>query len=167
MASFYSSFFSSGLLAPHPADGVPADASRSTTPVADPSTPRPVHKALDDTTPTSNNVAGLLSSASSNNVLPALTAQAADRPRLRRRRSSLGVAASPVAAIKASTQGARSTASVRQSLAVASPNRTRSGSVTESVLVSRVAAMTVANDATKSTSLIGRLRSGSVGAALR
>ena len=185
MASFYSSFFSSGLLAPGDEVAL-ADRSQSTTPTPahahDPTTPRPALSTLAEVTEPV-----LIASASSNNVLPALSSSpSSDRPRLRRRRSSIGIAASPVAAIKSNTQGARSSATIqlqRQSLGHAPPNmnlgsRTRSGSLSETGLVSRVAVLTVsasvnataatdATQATKGTGIVGRLRSGSVGAALR
>lgn len=181
MASFYSNFFSSGLLAPHE-----GGAEHPATP--DPTTPRPADRALpaDDkeTTPTpadphalasassTDSVGLLIASSSSNNVLPSSSPERT-RPALRRRRSSLGLAAMPATPLK--TQ--RAAASVRQ-------NRARAGSVTDSVLAARTAALTVSAgaNATANTNinpnahvgaletragLLGRLRSGSVGAALR
>ncbi|KAF7795032.1 hypothetical protein EIP86_006176 [Pleurotus ostreatoroseus] len=175
MASFYSSFFSSGLLAPHE-----GGAEQPTTP--DPTTPRAAVRVLEDdkeTTPTpadphlkvdSDNVGLLPASSSSNNVLPS-TSPDRTRPTLRRRRSSFGIAASPVTPLK----NQRAAVSVRQ-------NRARAGSVTDSVLAARTAALSVTTNATATADAdinmdaragalemtrMGRLRSGSVGAALR
>lgn len=174
----YSSLFSSGLLAPEFETYSP---SRPQTP--DPSTPRSRTISIDDTTPTAPTQA-LPATPSSNNTLPSLVVREnvdvsmsptiAERPRMRRRRSSLGLSASPVATIKCNTNSARVSASIhiqRQSLSMAgvgSPGRPRAGSVAETgVLLSRAAISIGTNDATVGNSLMGRLRSGSLGTILR
>ncbi|THG93754.1 hypothetical protein EW026_g7573 [Hermanssonia centrifuga] len=112
----------------------------------DQTTPRSSTIPLDDATPTAHEF-----------TIPPHTA---DRPRIRRRRSSLGISASPVSAIKSS---ARSVHLQRQSLGLfGTPGADNS-------LVSRVAVLSANtnNDATMGNSLMGRLRSGSLGAALK
>ncbi|KAI0941026.1 hypothetical protein AcV7_003244 [Taiwanofungus camphoratus] len=170
MATFYSSFFSSGLLAAQP----PTPSARS----ASPSTPRPAHSALPtdptdhDTTPTAQDFAvSRASHAQASDTLPTRTtahsksashgstdsaySQPSDdgRPRLRRRRSSLTTHQSPLASIKSNTAFRTAATAQRQSMFV---SRARSGS--------DVSACTHPTDA---SSLAGRLRSGSVGNALR
>jgi len=174
MATFYSSFFSSGLLAPLPHERGPSPSS--------PSTPRQSHSLLPgsdpffvdpDTTPTAIEFsASRNKSIKDEDVLP--TAPSAhshsdsssssssgsinvngDRPRLRRRRSSLTASTSPVAAMKS----AAPPRAARQSLFV---SRARSGSEASSY-----ARMSVSGEsATERNSLVGRMRSGSVGGAV-
>lgn len=146
MATFYSSFFSSGLLAPLPHE-VAASSS--------PTTPRASHVKLPggdpfslhvDTTPTANDVPLALRSA--NDILPSRPrsdSQGSNRPGLRRRRSSLTVAASPINPIKSNA----APRAARNSYATA---RARSGSESRSQ-----------GNATEGTTVIGRMRSGSVG----
>ena len=165
MATFYSSFFSSGLLAVD-SEGV----HRPRTP--DPTTPRAFAKSFtDDATPTASTFSSPVLT-SSGDALPSLLAQteaitiASDRPRMRRRRSSLSLSSSPVAPLKGTPPLPRAAVHLqRQSMPVA--GRTRSGSVTESISFTRSAMSMASGDATKSNSLMGRLRSGSVGNALR
>ena len=85
----------------------------------------------------------------------------ADRPRIRRRRSSLGVAASPVAAIKTHTH--------TQSARRMSITRARSGSNVSVTAGAVGGAVTVAPSGAvvKDQAVVGRLRAGSVGAALK
>ncbi|KAF9052246.1 hypothetical protein BDZ89DRAFT_1056596 [Hymenopellis radicata] len=133
----YSEFFSSGLLAPRftpsltpssldtayeDCSDIDVDTDREITP-----TPTPSSKSSQ-------------SSLNSNNP-----ANAGPVQRLRKRRSSVSLAQSPVKAIKAVPRGLLN-----------SPARSRSGSVGTNM-----------NKATEGTSLIGRMRSGSVGTALR
>ncbi|KAG2141842.1 hypothetical protein DEU56DRAFT_795032 [Suillus clintonianus] len=130
----YSAFFSSGLLAPYH--------PRATTPAPlsspMPSSPmQPVDRDLSVTpTPTGN----------SNSVAAVPTANA-ERPRMRRRRSSMNIAASPMALIKSPTRNA---GSALQRTGAMSPTRSRAGSIAE--------------NASESNSLFGRLRSGSLNA---
>ncbi|KIK22240.1 hypothetical protein PISMIDRAFT_11806 [Pisolithus microcarpus 441] len=126
----YSAFFSSGLLAPGitrpstPTNSAPL-ASSPVDPVDleflhVPITPKPSHAK-------------------------SVTANAAgERPRMRRRRSSINIAVSPMAAIKSPSRNATS---AFQRAGIISPTRSRAGSV---------------NEASENNSLIGRLRSGSV-----
>ncbi|KAI0346754.1 hypothetical protein BDW22DRAFT_456179 [Trametopsis cervina] len=174
----YSSFFSSGLLA---TESDAAHGSRPHTP--DPSTPRPKTTSLDDTTPTAATHTIPAAAQNAEDVLPILaqaieindspSVQASERPRMRRRRSSLGLAASPVAPLKSNTAGARASISVhvqRQSMGITgmASTRSRSGSIVDSGMPLSRAAMSIAmNDATSGNSIVGRLRSGSVGTALR
>ncbi|KZT67753.1 hypothetical protein DAEQUDRAFT_739179 [Daedalea quercina L-15889] len=147
MATFYSSFFSSGLLAP-----MPHEASGS----ASPTTPRASNSRLPntdpfslqiDTTPTSNDFPAAPRSA--NDILPTRPrsdSQGSNRPGLRRRRSSLTVAALPVTPMKSNGVPR----SARNSYAVA---RARSGSE------SRSQESTIEGK----TAVVGRARSGSLG----
>lgn len=75
-------------------------------------------------------------------------------PRLRKRRSSLSMAASPMAGIKSATRNA---GTALQRTGFMSPSRSRSGSINEYGL----------GVATEQTSLTGRMRSGSLGGVLR
>ncbi|TBU33620.1 hypothetical protein BD311DRAFT_844622 [Dichomitus squalens] len=156
----YSSFFSSGLLAPHtPSAQAPRESS--------PSTPRASVANLppDDTTPTAHTTT--TNAVHESQVLPSISIPAADdsRPRLRRRRSSLAGSASPLTNIKSSGPIRNATASVQRSL------RARSGS--DASVLSTASAASAANEnsntntGSKPTGIIGRLRSGSLGTALR
>ncbi|KAI0705102.1 hypothetical protein C8T65DRAFT_830646 [Cerioporus squamosus] len=167
----YSSFFSSGLLAPNP--------GRAQTPrPPSPTTPRAAFASLvpDDKTPTgasatpSASGSGSSSFADESQVLPSISVASADdsRPRLRRRRSSLAGAASPLSAVKSS-------GSIRQAAASAQRNlRTRSGS-DASILSTASGTSIIAGlvdpaptgTTSKPSGIMGRLRSGSVGTALR
>ncbi|KAI0700699.1 hypothetical protein BC835DRAFT_1325929 [Cytidiella melzeri] len=161
----YSSFFASGLLAPD-VDVLPS--SRPHTP--DPTTPRSRPSNLDDTTPTASTHTIPLLKQTVDTSLPVLaqanevnnSPSSQERPRMRRRRSSLGLNASSVTPLKSSTVQ-------RQTMMGAiSPARSRSGSVVEAGLrLSRAAMTIVNNDATSGNSVMGRPRSGSVGTALR
>lgn len=171
----YSSFFSSGLLA---VETEPA-ASRTHTP--DPSTPRSNYNTLDDTTPTAATHTIPAAAQAADEILPVLTQAieindsppSQDRPRMRRRRSSLGLNASPVSTLKGnSTPRAAVPGHLqRQSMGVVgivTPNRSRAGSVAEAgSFLSRAAMSIASNDATSGNSIVGRMRSGSVGTALR
>ncbi|EPT06183.1 hypothetical protein FOMPIDRAFT_1044644 [Fomitopsis schrenkii] len=149
MATFYSSFFSSGLLAP-----LPHEVAVSSSPT----TPRASHAKLSggdpfslhvDTIPTAHDVPLALRSA--NDVLPSRPrsdSQGSNRPGLRRRRSSLTVAASPINPMK-NTGVPRA---ARNSYATA---RARSGSESRSQ-----------ENSMEGTTVIGRMRSGSVGGQL-
>ncbi|TCD60348.1 hypothetical protein EIP91_010332, partial [Steccherinum ochraceum] len=97
MATYYSAFFSSGLMAAN--DHLDASAATATSPT----TPRAATEALPspDTTPTSTD----FSSASSAPSAPSA-------PRLRRRKSSITMNASPVTSLK--TAGDRATAAVQR-----------------------------------------------------
>ncbi|KAG2030558.1 hypothetical protein BDR03DRAFT_1095945 [Suillus americanus] len=132
----YSAFFSSGLLAPYHA--------RATTP-APPSSPMPMQSSpmhpVDrdlSVTPTP--------SGNSNNVVAVPTANP-DRPRMRKRRSSMNIGANPMALIKSPTRNA---GSAFQRTGVMSPTRSRAGSIAE--------------NASETNSLFERLRSGSLNA---
>ncbi|KAG2123787.1 uncharacterized protein EDB93DRAFT_600425 [Suillus bovinus] len=130
----YSAFFSSGLLAPyHPRTTTPAPPS---SPMPMPSsTMHPVDRDL-SVTPTPGD--------NSNNVAAIPTANA-DRPRMRRRRSSINISVNPMALIKSPTRNA---GSALQRTGVMSPTRSRAGSIAE--------------NASDTNSLFGRLRSGSL-----
>ena len=126
----YSALFSSGLLAPRVA--------RCTTPVL-PSSPMaisatPVDPIDRQLTPTPH---GKALEAPTN----------AERPRVRRRRSSINIGASPMALIKSPVRNA---GAALQRTGLMSPTRHRAGSVG-------------INGAFENNSLFGRLRSGSVG----
>ncbi|KAF8448760.1 hypothetical protein L210DRAFT_3523065 [Boletus edulis BED1] len=134
----YSSFFSSGLLAPRVA--------RCTTPVL-PSSPMavsaspldPVDRRL-SLTPTPP---GQTSPCAKVPTVPAN----AERHRMRRRRSSINIGASPMALIKSPVRNA---GAALQRTGLMSPTRHRAASIG-------------INEAFENNSLFGRLRSGSVG----
>ncbi|KAH8091737.1 hypothetical protein BXZ70DRAFT_478884 [Cristinia sonorae] len=109
---------------------------------------------------------GLLASNHDDNQRPPTpddVQQAQDsKPRLRRRKSSLSINASPAAAIKATPAA---TAAVQKHALMAPAtirSRSRSGSMTDSAFNARLAA--ASNEATQGNSLMGRLRSGSLSA---
>ncbi|KIP12804.1 hypothetical protein PHLGIDRAFT_123873 [Phlebiopsis gigantea 11061_1 CR5-6] len=166
MATFYSSFFSSGLLAVD-ADGVHRP---------DQTTPRAFNRTfVDDMTPTASSFSAPTVPAASD-VIPSLLAQteaitiSADRPRVRRRRSSVGLSSSPVAPLKAAPPLPRAAVHLqRQSMptGMMSPNRSRSGSISDFHRSAMGMTSMASSDATNSTNLMGRLRSGSVGNSLR
>ncbi|KAH7881938.1 hypothetical protein F5I97DRAFT_456868 [Phlebopus sp. FC_14] len=130
----YSALFSSGLLAPH--------ACRFTTP-APPSSPIPMASSPADPVDRQMSVTPTPTNQGPNAKNP----QNLDRPRMRRRRSSMNIGASPMSFIKSPTRNA---GTALQRTGIMSPTRSRAGSV-------------AANEASESNSLFGRLRSGSVG----
>ena len=164
MATFYSSFFSSGLLANEgPQQVLPRTGS--------PSTPRATLASLPpiDTTPTGPTASAPSTQATheASSTLPTISVAPSDsaQPRLRRRRSSLAGANSPLAPLKSSGPVRNATASVQRSL------RARSGS-DASVMSTSSFTLTgfepvPAAPASKPMGIVGRLRSGSVGTALR
>ncbi|KAI0355715.1 hypothetical protein OH77DRAFT_307414 [Trametes cingulata] len=169
-ATFYSSFFSSGLLAQH---SPRPHTTRPTTPT----TPRAAAAALaqDDTTPTAPATVQDVFSANDSQILPSIsvaapTAEGDSRPRLRRRRSSLAGAASPLATMKSSAPMRQAASSVqRQTLTL----RARAGSdasILSTATASSVSSFGAAGPENTSTQrpsgIMGRLRSGSLGTAL-
>ncbi|KIO07574.1 hypothetical protein M404DRAFT_388684 [Pisolithus tinctorius Marx 270] len=116
----YSAFFSSGLLAP----GI----TRPSSPI-DPVDRESLQPPITPTTP---------------HAKPVAANAGGERPRMRRRRSSINIAASPMAAIKSPSRNATS---AFQRAGIMSPTRSRAGSV---------------NEASENNSLFGRMRSGSV-----
>ncbi|KAI8993882.1 hypothetical protein BD414DRAFT_411743 [Trametes punicea] len=176
MATFYSSFFSSGLLAQHsPRPHTPRPSS--------PTTPRPALASLapEDTTPTAPTTAHDVFSSNELQELPSISVAASSasafdgdsRPRLRRRRSSLAGAASPLATMKSSTPMRQAAASVqRQNLTL----RSRAGS--DASILSTATASSVSSfgaagaenepvhHVQRPSGIMGRLRSGSLGTAL-
>ncbi|KAL4254417.1 hypothetical protein ABKN59_003621 [Abortiporus biennis] len=166
MATYYSSFFSSGLLA----ESHDVSDTRPITPETlsqAPSTPRSMNIDLDgdnELTPTAPSSSQSSIPLPSISEIPATPAQ--DKPRLRRRRSSTTMgASSPMTAIKGRTNLASSASLQRHSFltsstvsALSSGTRSRSGSVNEKHLSS---------NPVSGERIAGRLRSGSVGGALR
>ncbi|KAF5379444.1 hypothetical protein D9615_006566 [Tricholomella constricta] len=172
----YSAFFSSGLLAPHHAsfsgygqlnaDSYPDyDASSPATP----SSPLPdsdIEVERDrEITPTPDAPSRSMSSSSSNSSANPCTTQAP--PRLRRRRSSLTVGTSPMNSIRSPTRTAG--AALQLQMHLPNPTRSRSGSLSASTsqtdMYGKVGKSS--NVASEGTSLVGRMRSGSVGTVLR
>jgi cytoskeletal protein RodZ len=170
----YSAFFSSGLLAP------PRKTSPELTPcspsaflLSSPlghSSPRPTgeDEPMDEdgraTTPTPGTSERPPNSTGSNTSTATVTAVS----RLRRRRSSLTISTSPATQLKTSAS--------RPVLNTAVVTRTRSGSIVASGPLSDAQGLGVAGGrkrsgsnarASSDTSLMGRLRSGSLGTALR
>ncbi|KIK52117.1 hypothetical protein GYMLUDRAFT_251471 [Collybiopsis luxurians FD-317 M1] len=165
----YSSFFSSGLLAAHHAVYNNFSHSRS-----------------DDVSPSLFGLSDPLDDSSDiemdrsstpvppTNAQPAPWAQSAQtgQPKLRRRKSSLTMATSPMNMIKSPSRSAGNAIQLQRHL-FASPSRSRSGSASSVLSIGEELAphQTVSNGsndvASKSNSLFGRMRSGSVGSALK
>lgn len=191
MTTAYSAFFSSGLLAPHHdfTSNMNPSMSYYDVPIASParpSSPMPIpgdSEIEDDTegmdvdnesrtrrtrksaTPTPGPITSSISTSSSSSTTGSNTHVAnAPRPRLRRRKSSLTVASSPMNAIKSPARTAGAALQLQRHLA--SPVRSRSGSLNLGAGMFGAEEGT-GNVASEGTSLIGRMRSGSVGAALR
>ncbi|GBE89385.1 hypothetical protein BKA93DRAFT_449211 [Sparassis latifolia] len=154
MATFYSSFFSSGLLAPQPHTPQPSS----------PSTPRQTYLNFDhEITPTA--LPGTNAPGPEPTLLPSisLTESAPTHDhgrRLRRRRSSLTASTSPLATIKSTTAHRTAAASVQRQSLIA--GRSRSGSD-----ASTFSMHSRGESVVEEMSVIRRLRSGSVGTALR
>lgn len=142
----YSAFFSSGLLASRNAADSSSDYDPySPTLLASPLSDSDIEPDTDrENTPTPENV-----------PRTALTPAVSQR-RLRKRRSSLTIGTSPMHAIRSPQRNAG--AALQLQMHLPSPSRSRSGSLN---------ATGTNNIASQSTSLVGRMRSGSVGAALR
>lgn len=89
-------------------------------------------------------------------------------PRLRRRRSSLNVGTSPMNIIKSPSRAVGNALQLQRHL-LASPGRSRSGSASSVLSIGEELSLgtTGNNVASESTSLVGRMRSGSVGSALK
>ncbi|GLB41501.1 hypothetical protein LshimejAT787_1001010 [Lyophyllum shimeji] len=174
----YSAFFSSGLLAPRhasyasfndvlnkdsypyydapspatpssplPDSDIELDTDREITPTPD---PRPPSRS------TGTSHARTPSSASTNST------QA--QPRLRKRRSSLTIATSPMNSIRSPQRTAG--AALQLHMHLPNPARSRSGSLSTAAAAPAETQGT-GNVASEGTKLMGRMRSGSVGAALR
>ena len=161
MATYYSAFFSSGLLAstndPFARPQTPPDAN----------TPRSNAAPLPDsqTTPTAPFTHPSL--LDNHSIPSAQSATSSGAPVLRRRRSSITLGASPMTSIK--SRGSAAVSSAQKHLSLSSQgslrSRARAGSLHESVF-SRVS-VTAPGDVTETKGLVGRLRSGSIGTALR
>ncbi|EGN97040.1 hypothetical protein SERLA73DRAFT_185333 [Serpula lacrymans var. lacrymans S7.3] len=165
--STYSDFFSSGLLAPY--QGIAGSPAPPSSPVPLPSSPvDPIDRSMNLTpTPSSSVFPSSYDSnatSMSNGIFTINTNSAVgtERPRLRKRRSSLTVGAGPMAHIKSPS---RSATSAFQRTGILSPSRSRSGSLNEGG-DGMGYSIGVANEG---SSLVGRLRSGSLsfGGALR
>ncbi|KAK7676652.1 hypothetical protein QCA50_020396 [Cerrena zonata] len=161
MATYYSSFFSSGLLA------------SANDPFAHPQTPE-ANTPRSNTTPLPDETTPTAPSTTTSYTLPSLPESNSNAqvsaPVLRRRRSSITLGASPVTSIKA-RGSAVSTAQKHHSLLNNASSqgslrsRARAGSLHESMF-SRVS-VAAPGDAAETKGLVGRLRSGSIGTALR
>lgn len=125
-----------------------------------------------DATPTQTHRGTLTStSQSQNHVLPRQQSQ----PRLRKRRSSITLAASPMNAIRSPARTAGAALHLQRHLPPPPPggfggSRSRSGSLVQAgelALGLGLGGNDVRNVACESTSLVGRMRSGSVGGLLR
>lgn len=140
----YSAFFSSGLLAPPLSLKVDLSSLDRT-----PSTPSP-SPAFDDASDIDIDIDGRGTTQ----------AQSMAAPRLRKRRSSLSINQSAMNIIKSPSRNAGNAFTVQRHLSIStSPSRSRSGSLTSVTGFNNVAS--------QGTSLVGRMRSGSVGTALR
>ncbi|RDB27694.1 hypothetical protein Hypma_003270 [Hypsizygus marmoreus] len=177
MTTTYSAFFSSGLLAPQnlslsvptytPYDGYDAPSP------ATPSSPLPDSDIeLDgdrENTPTPESLAHSHFDSRSAST----TSNTNTRPRLRKRRSSLTVGTNPITSIRSPTRNAGAALQLQMHLpTVASPSRSRSGSLSQTLnqnqnLNHNENEVYARGVATEATSLVGRMRSGSVGGALR
>lgn len=150
----YSDFFSSGLLAgPHMYNNknhsFPTSPSPSLLSVTD---------DLDDTS-------DIELDRSTTPTPHQAQAQPQPQPRLRRRRSSLTVGTSAMNLIKSPSRAAGNALNLQRHL-IASPGRSRSGSAS-SVMSIGEEPLRNGNIASESTSLLGRMRSGSVGSVLK
>ncbi|KAG5732858.1 hypothetical protein E4T56_gene7943 [Termitomyces sp. T112] len=134
----YSAFFSSGFLASRNAHDT-SSLGLSSDSDTEPDTDR-------ESTPTPDNISR------------AVPVPAAPQSRLRKRRSSLTIGTSPMNAIRSPQRNA--SAALQLQMHLTSPSRSRSGSLS-------AAGTNNSNIASESTSLVGRMRSGSVGVALR
>jgi len=136
MTMSYSSFFSSGfeLASHHSPPSSPGPGCPDSTMIISRTPSREITDIEEDTTPTSMGSFDKLN--------------ATERPKLRKRRSSLTIATSPLAQIKSNTRNVDA-AVQRQSII----SRSRSGSVNEYAMEGNI--------------LLGRKRSGSIGIALR
>ena len=175
----YSAFFSSGLLAPHRSYNSTNDAAYpyydAPSPAA-PSFPLPLDDDSDIEIDRSITPTGPPATSNTNMMVteipaPSTTSAAAppNRPHLRKRRSSLTVATSPMNSIKSPTRTAGAALQLQRHL---SPSRARSGSlninlnasvVTGDLFGGAYGGLGVGNIASEGTSLVGRMRSGSVG----
>lgn len=188
MTTAYSAFFSSGLLAPPqlypksartppsspgllPSSPGLVPSPRSASPVADDSDIEDFDINMDTDeprrfpTPTPSSVGGR--SRSGSVVSVAQHAQQAQKPRLRRRRSSINVGTSPMNVIKSPQRNAGSALQLQQRLS-GSIGRSRGGSLSFLGLgppSTEPNSQNGQNVASQSTSLLGRMRSGSVGGA--
>lgn len=88
------------------------------------------------------------------------------QPKLRRRRSSLTLGTSPMNVIKSPSRSVGSALQLQRHL-YASPGRARSGSTSSIISIGEEVHQTSNNIASESTSLFGRMRSGSIGSALK
>ncbi|KAJ3761748.1 hypothetical protein EV360DRAFT_67615 [Lentinula raphanica] len=142
----YSAFFSSGLLAPPHL--YPSMYNNSNLDVEDHASDMELDRSM---TPTSTNMDGSMSSVQQ------------PQPRLRRRRSSLTIGASPLNTIKSPSRAAGTALQLQRHL-YNTPSRSRSGSVSS---VMGNGEDISSNIASEKTSLYRRMRSGSVGSVLK
>lgn len=151
--STYSSFFASGLLAPIQTIDInmsrPYTPGPPSSPMLAPMTPiEPVDRSY-SLTPTPG-PQQLHPSSAMLQPADANSNRQDGRPRLRKRKSSLSVTASPMSGIKSPSRNA---GNALQRIGFLSPSRSRSGSMNEYG----------GGVATEETSIAGRMRSGSVG----
>ncbi|KAG9224269.1 hypothetical protein CCMSSC00406_0004768 [Pleurotus cornucopiae] len=171
MAS-YSAFFSSGLLAPYQAYTSATASSFDMSPIR-PASPLPGADIERSSTPTpsSHRNSSDLPLIDEDAAMPSTThsPQSSAAPRLRRRRSSLTVGMSPMNTIKSPQRNAGAAMRfAHHSISISSPSRSRSGSIGagNGSSMGGIAA-DLFGVASQGTSLVGRMRSGSVGGALR
>ncbi|KAG6812554.1 hypothetical protein H0H87_009723 [Tephrocybe sp. NHM501043] len=161
----YSAFFSSGLLAPrhathaYPYYDAPSPVLPSS-PLYDSDAELDMDREITPT-PESFQRSAPAVTTSPNTVV------VASQPRLRKRRSSLTICTTPMNAIRSPSRNAG--AALQLQMHLPNPSRSRSGSVsttssTGSEMYNRIG---MDNVASESTSLVGRMRSGSVGAVFR
>jgi hypothetical protein len=144
----YSSFFASGLMATRHTPPPPSPIMSIPDSPIIPCTPTREISDIEETTPTR---------------VPCVS-QNGERPKLRKRRSSLTVATSPFAQIKSSMRNANTAVQRQTTFGFTLGNRSRSGSVHDNFAYGQTR---LNGFATENNSLLGRLRSGSVSTALR
>jgi hypothetical protein len=155
----YSAFFSSGLLAPHhPASptnyyDAPSPARPSSPPIPDDSDIEVDTEREETPTPDVPS------------FLPPITTQS--RPRLRKRRSSITLGTSPMNAIRSPSRTAGAALQLQLHLPT-SPSRSRSSSLSNATTTNQTdlyggVGIGMGNVASEDTSLVGRMRSGSMG----
>jgi len=149
----YSAFFSSGLLAPCHYSQSRAHTPAPSSPIIIPSSPGdPID--IDRSTPTPSNLVDINGQTTPN--ASHLNVPTADRPRLRKRRSSVTIGVSPMNAIKSPIRNAGA-ALHRAINGPMSPNRSRSGSLNSDLF----------SAAPQGSGTVGRKRSASGSVSIR
>jgi hypothetical protein len=171
----YSAFFSSGLLAAplmynnhsfsFPRRQDESSSTRAFVPSSSMSSS--LTDILDDTSDIELDRSNTPTPAGQSSSSTTHQAQAQPQPRLRRRRSSLTIGTSPMNIIRSPTRSVGNALQLQRHL-LTSPGRSRSGSASSVISIEEEQLHGGSgNIASERTSLVGRMRSGSVGSALK